>query len=129
MGFAKKEKKKIKYLYVSSSRLYIPTSKKDRERNKESYIHTQSSSNSKTKKIFKITSFENVADSFPKYKKEKSLPLPLKYVSQRTSQLRVTNHRVPILFDPSSPPDLRAPLYLTFIALLSRLHIGRAHNT
>lgn len=150
MGFAKKKKKilkpsqqnKISLTFPLLSYIYIPTSKK-KQRKKQRILHSQSPIPSqfekKKKESSKITSFENVADSFSLNikKKEKNLshnPLPLKYVSQRTSQLRVTNHRVPILFDPSSPllPDLRAPLPISLLLRYYRAYTsveGITHET
>lgn len=90
MGFAKEKKKKkimkpsehskIKFPYISSSRsfsyIYIYSLSKKIERKKQRLLtFTPNPLQFSKKKISKITSFENVADSFPKYKKKKkSLP-------------------------------------------------------
>lgn len=149
MGFAKKKKKilkpsqqnKISLTFPLLSYIYIPTSKK-KQRKKQRILHSQSpipSQFEKKKRIFE----NNILRKrrwflLSKYKKKrKNLshnPLPLKYVSQRTSQLRVTNHRVPILFDPSSPllPDLRAPLPISLLLRYYRAYTsveGITHET
>lgn len=71
MGFAKKEKKNK----ISLRFFFLPVyTQKKIEKETKNPTFTPNPLPIRKKKIFKITSFENVADSFPKYKKRKVSP-------------------------------------------------------